>query len=138
MLNKGLAEFKDVEAFFRSVVDPVVSEFGFEPLEVGVGANDYAWMNQAIFDGLYRSQVVIVDLTGLRANCFIELGYALGNAQRVMITARIGTILPFDSSCIETYMWDPQLAAPVLQKELKTYWARNFNRPPLVLPRGSR
>lgn len=138
MLNKSLPQFDEVEAFFRSVVDPIAMEFGFEPLEIGIGENDYAWMNQAIFEGLYRSQVAIVDLTGVRANCLIELGYALGNAQRVIVTAQIGTLLPFDSSCLETYMWDMKSESATLQRELKTYWTRNFNRPPLVTPRGSR
>jgi hypothetical protein len=138
LLNKLVPEFEPVEAFFRKVVDPVVKEFGFEPVEIGSGANDYPWMNQAIFDGLHHSQVVLVDLTGLRPNCLIELGYGLGNAQRVMVTAHQGTQIPFDTSCIETYMWERTLAPTFLQGELKTYWARNFNRPPLVTPRGLR
>lgn len=138
LLNRSVPEFRPVEDFFRKVVDPVVKEFGFEPLEIGTGENNYAWMNQAIFDGLHHSQGVLVDLTGLRSNCFIELGYGLGNAQRVMVTAAAGTHLPFDSSCIETYMWDRNLAPALLQQELKTYWERNFNKPPLVTPRGVR
>ena len=138
MLNKALPEFKDVERFFRKVVDPVIQEFGLEPLEIGLGTNDYAWMNQAIFDGLHHSQIAVVDLTGLRTNCFMELGYALGNGQRVMVTALDDTKLPFDSSCIETYMWDSKKDLNLLRTEFKNYWTRNLNRPPLVAPRGVR
>lgn len=138
LFNRAVPEFKSVEAFFRQVVDPVVNQFGFDPLEIGIGENDYAWMNQAIFDGLHHSQAVLVDLTGLRANCFMELGYGLGNAQRVMVTAQEGTQLPFDSSCLETYMWNPHSAPALLQQELKKYWQRNFNKPPVVRPRGLR
>jgi hypothetical protein len=138
MLNRSLPDFAEVESFFRTIVDPVVREFAFEPLEIGLGDNDYAWMNQAIFEGLHHSQVAFVDLTGLRANCFIELGYALGNGQHVMVSAKDGTTLPFDSSQIETFLWDLSREPKDLQEELKTYWRRNFNKPPIVIPRGLR
>lgn len=136
MLNKDLPEYGGVESFFRTVVDPVVEGFGYKPFEMGLGENEYAWMNQAIFDTLHHSQVVLVDVTGLRPNCFMELGYALGNKQRVLVTARAETQLPFDSSCIETFLWELDRGSGTLQNELKAYWNRNANRPPLVNPKG--
>jgi hypothetical protein len=81
LLNKDLPDYASVEKFFRKVVDPTVTEFGFQPLQMGIGPNEYLWMNQAIFDGLHHSEVAVVDLTGVRSNCLMELGYALGNAQ---------------------------------------------------------
>jgi hypothetical protein len=137
LLNKSLPEYKDVECFFRTVVDIVVRDFGFEPLEMGTGENEYAWMNQAIFESLHHSHTALVDLTGVRANCFMELGYALGNEQQVLVTSQLGGAqFPFDSSCIEAYRWDLGLGTTVLQQELKTYWSRNLSRPPLVTPRA--
>lgn len=136
MLNKDLPEYSEVESFFRTVVDVVVEEFGYKSFEMGVGENEYAWMNQAIFDILHHSQVALVDVTGLRPNCFMELGYALGNKQRVLVTARAGTQLPFDSSCIETFVWELAKGPATLQSELKAYWSRNANRPPLVSLKG--
>ena len=83
-----------MEAFFRNTVDPFVTDLGYAPCQMGVGKNDFAWMNQAIFDTLHHSAVVLVDLTGIRPNCFMELGYALGNNQRVIVTCARVPIFP--------------------------------------------
>jgi hypothetical protein len=138
LLNKDLPDYAPVEKFFRDVVDPIVTELGLEVLQMGIGVNEYAWMNQAIFDGLHHSQVAVVDLTGLRNNCFMELGYALGRPQRVILTARKETSLPFDSIALETYLWDPARPLDDLCKEFREHWARNINMPPIVRPRGLR
>ena len=37
----------------------------------------YAFINVGIFENLHFSSVAVVDVTGERPNCFIELGYAL-------------------------------------------------------------
>jgi hypothetical protein len=136
LLNKDLPEYAPVERFFRDVVDPTVTELGFEVLQMGMGVNEFAWMNQAIFDRLHYSNVAVVDLTGLRNNCFMELGYALGRPQRVILTARKGTSLPFDSFALEAFLWDPARPLGDLRKEFREHWARNINMPPLVRPRG--
>jgi hypothetical protein len=138
LLNKDLPEYGPVERFFRDIVDPIVTELGFEVLQMGIGVNEYAWMNQAIFDSLHHSQVAVVDLTGLRNNCFMELGYALGRPQRIILTARKGTSLPFDSSCIETYLWDPARPREDLSQGFREHWARNINMPSIVRPRRLR
>jgi hypothetical protein len=138
LLNKDLPDYGPVEQFFREVVDPIVEELGLEVLQMGIGVNEFAWMNQAIFDSLHHSHVAVVDLTGLRNNCFMELGYALGRPQRVILTARKGTSLPFDSIALETYLWDPARPLDDLRKEFRDHWARNFNMPPIVRPRGLR
>jgi hypothetical protein len=135
LLDEKADEYQDVERYFRDVVDPVVQEFGYTPTEMGRGANSFAWMNQAIFDSLHYSALVIADLTGLRPNCFMELGYALGHAQRVLVTAREGTKVPFDAQMFEYRSWN--LAAGNAHRivDFKEYWERNIDRPPLVTPR---
>jgi hypothetical protein len=138
LLNKDLPDYALVEQFFRDVVDPLVAELGLEVLQMGIGVNEYAWMNQAIFDSLHHSHVAVVDLTGLRNNCFVELGYALGRPQRVILTARKGTSLPFDTNSLETYHWDFGRPVDEIRKELREHWARNINMPPIVRPRGLR
>jgi hypothetical protein len=138
LLNKDLPEYAPIEQFFRDVVDHVVTELGFEVLQMGIGINEFAWMNQAIFDSLHHSHVAVVDLTGLRNNCFMELGYALGRPQRVILTAQKGTVLPFDSFALEAFLWNPATTVDDLRKEFREHWARNINMPPLVRPRGLR
>jgi nucleoside 2-deoxyribosyltransferase len=136
LLNKDLPEYEAVENFFRNVVDPTITEFGFEAKEMGIGPNEYAWINQAIFDILHHSDVALVDLTGVRPNCLMELGYALGNMQRVIVTAQKGTVLPFDSSCLETHPWNANDSLEKRLQQFKEHWKRNINMPPLVRPRG--
>jgi hypothetical protein len=51
--------------------------------------------------------ITIVDITGLRPNCFIELGYGLGRGNRVIVTAKSGTTLPFDQQAISLFLLVP-------------------------------
>lgn len=99
---------------------------------MGIGKNEFAWMNQAIFDTLHYSSVVLIDLTALRPNCFMELGYALGNKQRVIMTARDDTKLPFDSFALETFQWKEYEDHTQRLDRLRIHWERNINMPALV------
>jgi hypothetical protein len=51
-------------------------------VEMGTDKNEYAFMNVAILESVHFSTVAIVDVTGERPNCFIELGYALRGGPR--------------------------------------------------------
>ena len=135
LLNQEVTEFEAVESFFRHVVDPVVRGFGYEPVQMGIGASEYAWMNEAIFDQLHHSQLAVVDLTGNRPNCFMELGYALGRELRVLVTAMADTKSQFDSQMIERHDWKQDGAIDIEQQRFRDYWARNIDRPALVRPR---
>ena len=135
LLNEDHADFMHVERFFRYVVTPMVEDLGYRPVEMGRDVNVYAWMNEAIFDALHHSAVAVVDLTGLRNNCFMEYGYALGRQQKVILTARGGTRLPFDTSAIECHLWDEDAKDEARIADLESYWRRNIDRPPLVRPR---
>jgi len=132
LLNPAFAEYDQVERFFRECADPVVTDLGFTPLQMGVGTNEFAWMNQAIFESLHFSGLVIIDLTAQRPNCFIELGYALGLGKRVLITALEGTPLPFDISGLEVFFWKENDTPAHWQEKFRTHWSRNFNAPKLV------
>jgi hypothetical protein len=95
-------------------------------------------MNKAIFDSLHHSSVVIVDLTGLRPNCFMELGYALGNEQRVILAAREDTTFPFDAFALEACLWGPDESEIAQLEKLRKHWERNINMPTLVRPVAAR
>jgi hypothetical protein len=58
-----------------------------------------------IFRRLHRAGVVLVDLTGMRPNRTMELGYALGRPRRVVISAQEGTKQIFDSDKLPTHFW---------------------------------
>lgn len=138
LLNDSLPEYASVENFFRNTVDPLVRELGYEPCQMGIGKNEFAWMNQAIFDSLHHSSVVLVDLTAVRPNCFMELGYALGNRQRVIITSRDDTRLPFDASSLETCLWKESEPASDRIDRLRKHWERNIDMPYVVHPKEAR
>lgn len=78
LLNPAVSQFLRVQEFFREVVDPVVEEVGYRRLELGTDFTPEPFINVAIFNNLHFASVAVVDLTGERPNCFIELGYALG------------------------------------------------------------
>jgi hypothetical protein len=138
LLNDSLPEFASVESFFRNTVDVLVRELGYEPLQMGIGRNEFAWMNQAIFDSLHHSSVVIVDLTALRPNCFMELGYALGNQQRVIVTARDDTKISFDAFALEAFQWKSAEDNGARIDRFRTHWERNINMPTLVRPKEAK
>ena len=65
---------------------PVIAEAGLTRVEIGTDASEHAFMNVAIFESLHLASMAIVDVTGERPNCFIELGYGLGTQNRVLVT----------------------------------------------------
>jgi hypothetical protein len=129
LLNPRHVKFKIVESFFRNIVDPVVDDAGMRRVEIGTDTSNYAYINVGIFENLHFSSVAIVDVTGERPNCFIELGYALRGG-RVLITAEEGTQLPFDQEMIPCHFWKP--GDPDGARMLIEFWRKNINRPPLV------
>lgn len=138
MLNDSLPEYGSVEGFFRNTVDPLIAELGYKPLQMGIGKNEFAWMNQAIFDSIHHSSVVLVDLTGVRPNCFMELGYALGNKQRVIVTARDDTEVSFDAFALEGFRWRDQEDTQIQIDRFRIHWERNITMPLLVRPKEAK
>lgn len=132
LLNHDHGRFAAVESFFRHVADPVVFDMGLERVEMGTDKTEHAFVNVGIFESLHFASVAIVDVTGCRPNCFIELGYALGRGTRVLVTAEAGTPLPFDQSAIPTHFWKDGFDNSGRRKELKLFWQRNIDRPPIV------
>jgi hypothetical protein len=131
LLNPEHPKFKVVESFFRDVVDPVVDEAAMRRIEMGADKTEYAFMNVAIFESLHFSSLAIVDVTGERPNCFIELGYAL-RGSRVLVTAEDGTRLPFDQAMIPCHFWRPGDSVADRKKAFAEFWGKNINRPPIV------
>lgn len=107
LLDSEHPDFTEVESFFRDVVDPVMEAKGFRPDEMGMHRPEDPFMNVEIFRLLDRASLVLVDLTGMRPNCMLELGYALGRRRRLLLSAIKGIHLPFDSDKLPTYFWDP-------------------------------
>jgi len=138
LLNRAVEHFAEVDRYFANVVDPVVRRHGYEPVVMGVSDNTHAWMNAQIFARIAESRLVVVDLTGVRPNCFIELGYALRGDAPVLITTREGTPSQFDIHALEACLWNDGTNDKIRQDEFESYWKRNLRKPPLVEPREVR
>lgn len=136
LLNPTIPEYNEVEEFFTGVVKHVVEhEFRYTLKVVdGKQANEEPRVDAEIFAKLHRAAVVVVDLTALRPNCFIELGYALGRAITTMICAKADTSLPFDIESIPAHFWNPGGTLDERRQKFLEYWHANLNRPPLVAP----
>lgn len=134
LLNPDHPEYNDVQNFFDTVVQPVMEgELGYKLIVVdGNQAYEYARIDQEIFTKLHRSQVVLADITGLRANCFLELGYALGRSLPTMLLAKAGTQHPFDIGSLSGHHWKISGSAEDRRREFRTHWEAIKNRPPLV------
>jgi hypothetical protein len=132
LLDNRDPQYPAVETFFRDVVEPVVTERGFSAFEMGAGRPHAAFMNVEIFTQLHRAGLVVVDLTGMRPNCTMELGYALGRPRRVVISARIGTTLAFDVDKLPTHFWDDDGALTERRANYLAWLDRHIDLPPLV------
>jgi hypothetical protein len=132
LLDRSAPEFPVVERFFRDIGDSVVTDRGYTPREMGRDRPEKAFINVEIFDSLHRAALVVVDLTGVRPNCMMELGYALGRRRRVIISAREGTKLPFDEDKIPTYFWNDCGTVDERRGALRDWLDRYGELPPLV------
>ncbi len=132
LLNNKAEDFPVVERFFREVVDPVVAQVGYRRIEMGTDPTEHGFINVEIFERLHYSELAIVDVTGLRPNCFMELGYALGHSIPVIVAAKDGTELPFDQSAIPCHFWNLQTDAENNMRKLLEFIEKNIGRPPLV------
>ncbi len=132
LLNPRHEAYERVERFFRDVVDPVIEERGLTRVDLGRDRVDSGFLNVEIFQRLHQSTVAIVDVTGERPNCFIELGYALARKIRVLCTAEEGTNLPFDQGAIPCHFWRADEPDEVRMEGLRAFWSQYIDRSPVV------
>jgi hypothetical protein len=132
LINPKIDAYPRVESFFRDVVDPVITSMGFERIEVGTDRTEHPYINADIFEGLHFASVAVIDVTGERPNCFIELGYALGRQMRLIITAEDGTNLPFDQQPMPCHLWTHGEDDATRRDKFIQFWRNNIDRPPLV------
>lgn len=134
LLNTDYSNYHLVTSFFRDVVDFVVKEKNFHIKDMGFSESEEAFLNLEIFKEINNSSIIIADFTDLRPNCFMEAGFAFGLKKRVILTAKEGTIIPFDSHAIDCLFWDPnpEISFEIKRKEFCEFWKRNINKPNIV------
>jgi hypothetical protein len=132
LLNSTVACYPEVESNFAEVVKPVLRERGYRPVDLGVDRQEAAWMNDEIFTQLDRAPLVYCDLSAQRPNCFTELGYALGNRQRVIISSRASEQLPFDTDKLPCWYWSESQDQSDRRKALNSHIDQFGTLPPIV------
>lgn len=135
LLNDKHVEFAAVEEFFATVVQPVVEdELGYRMCVVDNRQRlEYARLDEEIFAKLHRSAVVFADITGMRPNCFIELGYALGRGLPTMVMLKEGGEQPFDIKTLAGLHWNPDGSDEERRQAFREHWNAIRTRPPLVV-----
>jgi len=132
LLNPDVKNYLEVEGHFREVVVPVLEDLHYRVIDLGTARQEAAWMNAEIFEQLDRAALVYCDLTGQRSNCFTELGYALGNRQRVIISAHEGEGMPFDTDKLPCRFWSATETVDHRRERLREHIDRFGTLPPIV------
>lgn len=134
LLNHEHEDYTDVQNFFETVVQPVMEgELGYKLTVVdGQQAYHESRVDQEIFAKLHRSRVVLADITGMRPNCFLELGYALGRGLPTMLMAKEGSAYPFDIHTFAGLHWKISGSVDDRRRAFREHWAAIQTRPPLV------
>lgn len=134
LLNASLPDYIAVQDFFDTVVQPVVEgELGYSMVVVdGRQAYEHPRIDQDIFAKLHRSSVVLADITGMRPNCFLELGYALGRGLPTMVMMKEGSEHPFDIYTVAGLHWKAGGSADERRRAFREHWAAIRNRPEIV------
>lgn len=97
------SEYRDVTASYREVC----RQFGFELKGTGESETTERIIPR-ILEGLRRSAFAIADVSEVRPNVFYEIGFAQGLGKQVILTAKMGTTLPFDVADVPVIFWDTQ------------------------------
>lgn len=136
LLDSDSTSHRAVERYFRTVVSKVLhDQFDLELITVGVTPPLRGLINAEIFERLHRAAFVVADLTDLRPNCFLELGYSLGRGIPTIVSAMDGTKLPFDTQAIPTFFWSATATARRLRTDFANHWQLHSARPRIVEPR---
>ena len=134
LLDPKCEDYNDVESFFEDVVRPVVEdELGYKLVVInGSHLYKHPRIDQEIFEVLHRSRFVLADITGMRPNCLIELGYAFGRGLQTMLMVKEGTKHPFDIASFGALHWKPNENLESQKQAFREHWDKIQNRPPLV------
>lgn len=96
-------EFRDVYASYRTIC----KEFSLSAERTDESESSERIIPR-ILDGIRHSAFVIADVTEISPNVFYEIGFAEGFGRPVIVTAKQGTILPFDLSDVPVLFWGSQ------------------------------
>ncbi len=133
LADRTSGQYNAVERFISRVVEPSLDELGYVTRQVaGTASIRGPLLDLAIFREMNLSPYSIIDITSLRPNCLIELGYLLGSAKRTMVTAMRGTKLPFDVKALPCFFWPDSRNFDKLRKDFTKAWLMAMDNPSLA------
>lgn len=102
----GLAlENLEVERCFDKAIKPVLTKYGFHVIS-HLGRRKPELIMEAVVRQIELAELVIVDITGNRPNCYFELGFAKGQKKNVVISAKRKTKPHFDIEGERRISWN--------------------------------
>ena len=134
LLDPEDKNYEEVESYHNEVLKPLVEgEYGFRLVTIDEQHSyETPRIDQEIFEKLHRSQVVLADLTGLRANCLVEVGYALGRGLPTLLLAKEGVDLPFDLKMRPALFRQESQTVEDKKNKFRIRWPKTLKFPPLV------
>lgn len=119
----GSETFNKADGLIRSVIQPVLEEFGFAALPA-YKIDASGSITKQIIHHIYNDELVIANLTGNNPNVMYELAIRHSFGKKVISMAETGTKLPFDINDQRTIFYDDTLlgseaAKPMLKKAIE-------------------
>jgi nucleoside 2-deoxyribosyltransferase len=93
-----------LDSAYEGVIEPVIREFGLEPIRVDK-LLDSGKINDQIIENIATSKYILADLTGERPNCYYEAGYAHALGKDVILTIMKNEKIHFDLSGNRFIQW---------------------------------
>lgn len=100
--------FNKADGLIRSVLKPILQEFGFRALPAYEIASSGS-ITKNLIKHIYEDELVIANLTGLNPNVMYELAIRHSFNKKVVTMAEVGTRLPFDITDQRTIFYDDSL-----------------------------
>lgn len=126
---------------FNHIIKPAIEELQIEGKKVykairGDLISETGSITQSVIEKIYKSEVVLADLTTLNPNVFYELGVRHALRQKTILIALKGTKLPFDIGDLRVIYYKDQVGAekiaiPQIQKILKSFIKSNVDDSPV-------
>ncbi len=132
----GSDTFKKADGLIKTVIDPILKEFGFK----AVPAYDIAAagsITKQVIERVISNELVIANLTGLNPNVMYELALRHAFKKKVVTMAEEETKLPFDISDQRTVFYQDTLhggeaVKPFLRAAIKVTLEEDIKSNPVI------
>jgi len=97
----------ELDSAYEGVIKPLGTESGYRVLRVDE-IQDSGHITSQILESIANSEIVIVELTGERPNCYYEAGYAHALGKEIIFCIKAGDNVHFDLAGYRFIKWDTE------------------------------